>query len=80
MPSPYLYAICRNVLNDHHVVGLFADALQHNVLTCGFLDGHQFILYPIFLDEARVLLLAHLAIKFLEIVLNGASHDLLLDF
>ena len=80
MASSDLDPIGRYVLNDHHVIGLFADALQHDVLTRRFLNGHQLVLHPVLLDESRVLLFADLAVELLEIILDGATNDFLLDF
>lgn len=70
-------AIYWDVLYHHHVVCLFGDALQHQVLANRFFYGQQLERLSAFIDEARVLLLTDLAVKFLEIVLDCATHHLL---
>lgn len=73
-----LYAVLRDVLDDHHVVGLLGDALQHQVRPHWLLDGQQFEVHAVLLDEARVLFLADLAVELLKVVLECATDHLLL--
>jgi hypothetical protein len=47
------------------------------VLPDGFFDGEQLERLSALIDEARVLLLTDLAVKFLEVVLDCATHHLL---
>ena len=78
MAAAQFYPLCRNVLNYHHIISLFRDAFEDDMVAFGFLNGKQLILLPILLDVPRVLVLADLAIKLLEIVLDGAADHLLL--
>lgn len=78
MTAAQFYPLCRNVLNYHHIISLFRDAFEDDMVAFGFLNGKQLILLPILLDVPRVLVLADLAIKLLEIVLDGAADHLLL--
>lgn len=76
--SADLYAILRDVLDDHHVVGLLRDPLQHQVRAHGFLNGQELEFHAVFLYKARVFFLADLAVELLEVVLQGAADHLLL--
>lgn len=80
MTSPNFDAVTGNVLDDHHIVGFFRDAFQHDVLSGGFFDWHEFIFGIIFLDETRILFFANLAVEFLEIVLDCSTNHLFLHF
>lgn len=80
MSSSDLDAIIGNVLDNHHVIGFLGNALKHYVLPCRFLDRHQLVLIAVLFDESGVLVLADLAVKLLEIVLDGAPNDFLLHF
>ena len=75
---PDFDAVGRDVLDDHHVVGLLRDAFQHQVLPRRLFYRQQLVLHLVLLDEPRVLLLAHLAVELLEVVLDGSAHHLLL--
>ena len=80
MTSTDFYAVVWNVLDHHHVVCLLGYALEHYVLACWLLDRHQLMFSVVFFDETRVLVLADFTVEFLEVVLDGASDDLLLHF
>jgi hypothetical protein len=79
VPPPYFDAVLRDVLDHHHVIGLLRNALQHQVLPRRLLDREQLVLDAVLFDETRVLLLADLAVKLFEVVLDGAAHHFLLD-
>lgn len=76
--SADLYAILRDVLDDHHVVSLFRDALKHQVRTHWFLNGQELEVHAVFLNKARVFFLADLAVKLLKVILERAAYHLLL--
>ena len=50
------------------------------MLTFRQLDGHQLIHLPCLFYQFRVLFLAHLTAKLLEIIIGKALHLILLDF
>jgi len=78
MPPSDFDPIAGYVLDHHHIIGLLGNTLQHQVLPRWLLYGHQLILDAVLLDETRVLFLADLAVKLLEVVLDGAPHHLFL--
>lgn len=39
MSAAQFYPLCRNVLNDHHIIGLFRYAFEDDMVAFGFFDG-----------------------------------------
>lgn len=79
MSSADLDAVVWNVLDDHHVVCLFRNALEHQVLPGRLINREQLILDPVLLYKTGVLFLAYLTVELLEIVLDSPSDNFLLD-
>jgi hypothetical protein len=78
MSSSKFNSILGYFLYNHHIISLIGDTLEHNMLSRWFLNRQQLILNVFFLDVTRILILAYLAIEFLEVILNGASNQFLL--
>lgn len=71
----------RYVLYHHHALRFLAGALQDQVAALRLLNRKQLhVLTGKQLDYDRQFRLAHLALKLLEVVVQRASDDLLLDF
>jgi hypothetical protein len=71
-------ALFGNVLNAEQREAADVDLLQDEMFALGQLDGHQLMHLPRLFDDLRVLLLAHLAAKLLEVVIGEALHLVLL--
>lgn len=80
MTAAELDASLRNVLDHHDTLGLLAGSLQNEVVALGFFDGQQLNgLVVRRFDDNWQFGLADLALELLEVVVERASDDFLLD-
>lgn len=81
MPATQFYASFRDVLDHHDGFGLLARSLEDQVVSLRLLNRQHLDDTMIFsLHHNRKLGLADLALELLEIVVQGATDDLLLYF
>lgn len=80
MAAAELDASLGNVLDHHDTLGLLACSLQDEIVALGFFDGQQLdgLVVGRF-DDHWQFRLADLALELLEIVVERATNDFLLD-
>ena len=75
-----LYSIGGHVLNHHHALHFFTRPLQNDVISLRLLNWEQLFQLSLRLDDHGQFVLAHFALEFVEVEVECAADDLLLDF
>jgi hypothetical protein len=76
MTSAELDSLIGDVLDHDNALFLVTSAFQNEVVPLGLLDGQQFLVDAVYIDDHRELGFADLALEFLKVVVLGATDDL----